>query len=75
MRKDFDAYNATGEKTRRLRQLEEALLSISPTSVEAERAFSSAGNFVTKIRSRLSDDTIDDLCYGRSHLLTKFGNY
>jgi hypothetical protein len=39
------------------------LLTISPTSVESERAFSAAGVLCTRIRSRLSNKTIDKLCF------------
>jgi len=38
-----------------------------PTSVEAERAFSAAGLLCTKIRSCLSDVTLDTLCFLRSY--------
>jgi len=41
--------------------------SIPPTSVEAERAFSAAGTLCAKIRSRLSDATLDTLCFLRSY--------
>ncbi len=34
------------------------LITIPPTSVEAERPFSAAGFIANKIRSRLGDDTI-----------------
>ena len=37
------------------------------TSVEAERAFSAAGILCTKIRSRLSDATLETLCFLRSY--------
>ena len=40
-----------------------ALKTIPPTSVEAERAFSSLGLFATKIRSLLQDDTLDALTF------------
>ena len=43
------------------------LLTIPPTSVEAERAFSSAGLLCTKLRSCLDDATVDTLCFLRSH--------
>jgi hypothetical protein len=36
-------------------------MGIVPTSVESERAFSSAGCICNKIRSNLNDDTIDQL--------------
>ena len=38
-----------------------ALKTIKPTSVEPERAFSAMGWFVTKIRNRMSDKTLDAL--------------
>lgn len=44
-----------------------SLLSITPTSVESERAFSLAGNFCTKIRSRLSDKNLSTLLYLRAY--------
>ena len=40
-----------------------ALKTIPPTFVGAERAFSSLGLFATKIRSSLKDDTIDALIF------------
>ena len=38
------------------------------TSVESERAFSSAGQFVTKIRSHLNDETLYKLCFLKAYL-------
>ena len=58
---------ATEKRPGKLEQLFKALLSIPPTSVEAERAFSAAGLFTTKLRSRLSDKPINALCFLRSH--------
>ena len=51
MRRDFDAYRNTGDKGSKLLKIEEALLKIPPTSVEAERAsaFSSAASLCTEI--------------------------
>lgn len=43
-----------------------ALLTVVPTSVEAERAFSAAGYLACKVRSRLADKTIETLCFMRS---------
>ena len=43
-----------------------ALLSLSPTSVEAERAFSWTGNLVTKLCTRLSDQMISQCSEGTS---------
>lgn len=38
------------------------LHSIPPTSVECERAFSVAGTFASKIRNRISDRALNDMC-------------
>jgi len=45
--------------------------SIPPTSVEAERTFSSAGTLCTKIRSCLSDATLDRLLVLSPQLLSQ----
>ena len=44
------------------------LLTAPPTSVESERAFSSAGLLGTNLRSSLGDKTLDDLSFLRSNL-------
>ena len=57
-------HQKSGKKGRRGDYLERIcsyLMTIKPTSVESERAFSSAGNFVVKIKSCLNDDTSDEL--------------
>lgn len=46
-----------------------ALMTTRPTSVESERAFSAAGTICTKIRSRLSDNSIDKLCFLRAFFI------
>ena len=38
------------------------LLTVPPTSVVAEGAFSAAGICTTKLRSQLSDNSVDTLC-------------
>ena len=43
--------------------------SLPTSSTEAERAFSAAGQFVTKFCSSLSDLPIDNLCLLRQHFL------
>lgn len=50
-----------------LENLYQILLTIKPTSVDAERAFSNAGLICTKVRSRLSDECMDALSFLRSH--------
>ena len=46
-------------------QIYRALLTIRPTSVESERAFSSLGLFATRLRTRLSDESLDALVFMR----------
>ena len=55
---DFKLYEAQNKRTPNLEFLFKALLTIKPTSVESERAFSAGGGFATKIRSRLNDKTL-----------------
>jgi hypothetical protein len=58
----------TGELTAKLAKLHQAVLSIPASSVESERAFSVASRFVTKIRSRLGDATLDNFAFAKSKL-------
>ena len=62
VQKECEVFESSGIRPANLQTLYEALLTIQPTSVEAERAFSVCGLFVTKLRSRLHDSTIDALC-------------
>lgn len=54
----------------RLQKLAAALDGVQASSVEAERAFSTAGRILTKIRNRLGDDTVDFYCFA-NHFLKK----
>ena len=67
--KEFALFEATKVRPKNLQCLYLALGTIPPTSVEAERAFSVCGTFVTKVRNRLSDKSINALCFLKSHLL------
>jgi hypothetical protein len=58
----------TGELTDRLVKLLHALESVQASSVESERAFSCAGGFVTKVRNRMGDETLDNYCFARHKL-------
>ena len=68
LQKEFEIYEATGNKTSNLKILFNALSTIQPTSVESERAFSACGLFLSKLRSSLKDSTIDCLCFLRGCL-------
>ncbi len=58
----------TGELTDRLVKLLHALESVQASSVESERAFSCAGSFVTKVRNKMGDETLDNYCFARHKL-------
>ena len=68
VQKECEVFEASGIRLANLQTLYEALLTIQPTSVEAERSFSACGLFVTKLRSRLHDSTIDALRFIRNAL-------
>jgi hypothetical protein len=59
-------FNSSGTRGRCLQTVYSYLLTIPPTLVKAERAFSAAGIFNTKLRSRLMDRLIDTLCFLRA---------
>ena len=61
----FETTNQKGDSLTKL----EILKNIAPSSVACESAFSLAGNIITQSRSRLSDQTIDDLCFEKSYYL------
>lgn len=58
---EFNHFRNTGERTELLQKLLDAFLSIKPTSTDVERVFSVCTNFCTKIRSRLSDKSLQAL--------------
>ena len=64
---DFKLYDSQKIKTKKLALLYNAFLSIKPSSVETERTFSASGNFATKIRSRLRNDTLSALVMLKRH--------
>jgi hypothetical protein len=65
--KELEIFEATGEKNTNIKLLFNALKTVPPTSIESERAFSAAGLFITKMRTRLSDCSIDHLCFLKSY--------
>ena len=69
IKQEMKLLEATEKRSGKLEQLFKALLSIPPTSVEAERAFSAAGLFTTKLRSRLSDKSVNALWFLCSHYI------
>ena len=67
IKSEMAVFERSGVRGRSLQLVYSHLLSIPPTSVEAERAFSSAGLLCTRIKSRLGDVTLDTLCFLRSY--------
>ena len=67
LKHEMSAYEQSGQRSENLENLYQAMLTIPPTSVESERAFSAVGLFVTKLRSSLGDSTLDALLTLRSH--------
>ena len=67
IKQEIKLLEATEKRPGKLEQLFKALSTIPPTSVEAERA--AAGLFTTKLRSRLSDKSVNALCFLRSHYI------
>ena len=67
IKQEMNLFEGTRKMPTQLELLFNALFSIPPTSVEAERAFSAAGLFVTKLRSCLSDKSLNALTFLRSY--------
>lgn len=66
LRKEMALFESVGKRGHHLDLAYQYLMSIPPTSVESERAFSAAGCIGIKIRSRLGDATLDALLFLRS---------
>ena len=64
-------YETSGERPPLLEKLYQAIATIKPTSVEAERAFSALGYFCTKQRNRLGPKTLDVLIFLRHYYSRK----
>lgn len=69
IKKEMSLFENGGLRGLYLQKCYEYLLTVPPTSVEAERAFSSAVTFATKLRSRLSDSTLDTLVFLRAYFI------
>ena len=69
--KEMSLFEATGDKYKKLSLIEDALNTIPPISVEEERVFTAAGHFVTKLRSRLSENSVDSLMVLKAYYKTQ----
>ena len=68
---EFKVFIKTGEKLENLKKLETALNTIQVSSVESERAFSAAGLFLTKLRCKMADATLDRRCFLKAYFRNK----
>ena len=69
----FKRYLTGEDLTTDLMRLKALLEMAQPSSAESERAFSAAGLFLTKVRSRLSDESLNMLCFLKHRMLSKAG--
>lgn len=67
IKKEMDLFECGGTRGRYLQFAYNCLITLLPTSVESERAFSAAGYIARDIRCRLADSTLDTLCFLRSY--------
>ena len=70
IKKEMELFESGGSRGCNLQFVYEVLLNIKPTSVKSERVFSTSGNFCSKLRSRLGDDSLSKICYLKSYFLT-----
>lgn len=61
--KELDYYRSSGELAQILQLTKDALTTIPQTSVEAKRAFSASGHFLTKVGSRMANEILSLLCF------------
>ena len=77
LKSEMKLFEATNGQQRGdlLQKLFVILKNIAPTSIASEQSFSIAANFITKIRSRLSDEAIDDLCFEKGYFANEGFSY
>ncbi|KAG5682939.1 hypothetical protein PVAND_012257 [Polypedilum vanderplanki] len=71
LKQEFTLFKNTGERTENFEKLYKAILCIRPTSTDVERVFSVSNNFCTKVRSRLSDKSLNALVFFLNSFITK----
>jgi hAT family C-terminal dimerisation region len=67
IRKEIAVFEEEEIRGKYLQNCYDYLKNIKPTSVESERAFSASGNFVSKLRSSLEDNTLNAFCFLWAH--------
>ena len=69
IKKELAIFEDAGTRSRHLELVYSHILTVPPTSVEPDRCFSLSGKICTKIRSSLSDRSLDILSLLRSYFL------
>ncbi|XP_060801934.1 uncharacterized protein LOC132903887 [Amyelois transitella] len=67
LKKEMACFESDGIRGEYLTLAYEYIMTVQPTSVEAERAFSASGYICSSLRSRLGDDTINAICFLRAY--------
>lgn len=63
IKQEFVLFSNTGKRPENLENLLNCLMAIRPTSTDVERVFSVCNNYCTKIRTRLSDKSLNSLVF------------
>lgn len=69
LKKELVVFSREKKRGKYLKLIYKYLLTIKPTSVESERAFSSAGSVCTNLRTNLSDISLDIICFLKAYFL------
>jgi hypothetical protein len=69
LHKEFNLFETSGARTKNLDMVLSALRTKQPTSTASERVFSVAGNFITKIRSRMKFGVLNALVFFKYFLI------
>ena len=75
LKSEMNYYGTTGQRGDNLQKLFLVLKNIAPTSIASEQAFSISANFIPKMRSLLSDQAIDDLCFEKGYFANEGYTY
>ena len=77
MKSEFSKFEKTSVLSADLILFKNALITIKPTSVSSERVFSISGKFVSPLRCRLRDVSIDALVFLKYYFLDreKYDNF
>ena len=71
VRSELQLFNSKGQRGKYLEMVYKSLLTIKPSTVDAERIFSSAGFLVSRLRTRESDNLVDRIIFTEVYLQQK----